>query len=129
MRYLLLISERSRDEPGSRELAATMAAYDAFTNECRAAGAFVAASPLEAPASAKTVRVRDGETLISDGPFAETREQIGGYYLLECATLEEATALAARCPGARTASVEVRALKDLPGEHLGGGAAAAVAAP
>lgn len=125
MRYLLLISESRRDEMTGREMAATMAAYDSFTNECRQAGAFVEASPLEAPASARTVRVRDGETLISDGPFAETREQIGGYYVLECDTLEEATALAARCPGARTASVEVRTLRDLPGEHLSPGSGAA----
>jgi hypothetical protein len=63
---------------------------------------------LDSPATAKTVRVRDGETIVSDGPFAETKEQLGGFFLLECDNLDHAIGLAAKIPSAETASVELR---------------------
>ena len=66
-------------------------------------------------ATASTVRVRDGKTLVTDGPFAETREQLGGYYLIDVPDLDEAIRIAARIPGARSGSVEVRPVMPLPG--------------
>jgi hypothetical protein len=85
-----------------------MAAYNAFTEEVKAAGAFVGGEGLQPTATATTVRVRDGEPLLTDGPFAETREQLAGFYLLECADLDEAVRWAARVPSAAMGSVEVR---------------------
>ena len=72
------------------------------------AGNFKAGDRLKPVSSASTVRVRNGKTTITDGPFAETREQLGGYYLIEAKDLDEATAIAARIPGARLGSIEVR---------------------
>ena len=89
-----------------------MAAYDAFTEEVKAAGAFVGGEALQPTSTATTVRVRDGEPLLTDGPFAETREQLGGYYLLECDDLDEAIRWAAKIPGAATGCVEVRPIMD-----------------
>jgi hypothetical protein len=87
---------------------ATMAEYGAFTQGIVQSGAFKAADRLKPTSTATTVRVRDGKTLTTDGPFAETREQLGGYYLVEAKDLDEAVAIAARIPGARTGSIEVR---------------------
>jgi hypothetical protein len=121
MRYMLLIySQENEAERDSDEMRATMEAYDAFTAEVQRRGAFLGASPLEPVATATTVRVRDGETLVTDGPFAETREQLGGYYLVDCPDLDAALELAALCPATASGTVEVRPLMDLPGLHREG---------
>jgi hypothetical protein len=110
MKYMLSIygDASEWDSATPEEGAQLMAAYDALDRELRAAGALVAGEALERPETATTVRVRDGERLLTDGPFAETREQLGGFYVLECANLDEAIAWAARIPNAADGSVEVR---------------------
>ena len=114
MRYLLTIYG---DESGFADVtpeqgAQLMAAYNAFTEEVKASGAFIGGEGLQPTATATTVRVRDGEPLLTDGPFAETREQLGGFYLLECGDLDEAVRWAGKIPGAASGSVEVRPVMD-----------------
>ena len=82
--------------------------YQAYTEELRSAGAMVAGDALQPTSNATTVRVREGEQLVTDGPFAETKEQLGGYYLIEAGSLDEATEWAAKLPGSRHGSVEIR---------------------
>ena len=82
--------------------------YGAFTESIRESGNYVAGDALQPIATATTVRIRDGKTLVTDGPFAETKEQLGGYYLVEAKDLDEATKIAARIPGAKHGSIEVR---------------------
>ena len=84
--------------------------YRAFGNEGRAAGVVVGGNELSLTRDATTVRVRDGETLVTDGPYAEVKEALGGYYLLACSSMDEALDWAARIPGAEHGSVEVRPL-------------------
>jgi hypothetical protein len=112
MRYVLTIYGDESADFTPEQGAQMMAAYNAFTEEVKAAGAFVGGEGLQPTATATTVRVRDGEPLLTDGPFAETREQLGGYYLLDCADLDEAIRWAAKIPGAATGSVEVRPVMD-----------------
>ena len=110
MQYLLMIY-RSEAELGKMDAAAgkeMMAEYGAFTQSIIQSGHFKAGDGLQPVTTATTVRVRDGKTLTTDGPFAETREQLGGYYLVEAKDLDTALAIAARIPGATTGSVEVR---------------------
>jgi hypothetical protein len=78
-------------------------------------GVFLSANPLQLVASATSVRVREGKRLVTDGPFAETREQLGGYYLVDAKDLDEAIAIAARIPGAKKGTVEVRPLLEISG--------------
>jgi hypothetical protein len=92
--------------PEKRE--AVIQKYIAFAREGRAAGKVLGGDELAPVTSATTVRVRDGETAVTDGPYAETKEALGGYFLLECDDIEEAVALAAKIPGAATGAVEVR---------------------
>ncbi len=112
MQYLILI----HDDPSSwaamseAEVGALMGEYVAFTEELRETNAMVDGNPLARSNTAKLVRVRDGQPAVSDGPYAETREQLGGYYLVECATEADATAIAARVPSARFGTIEVRAI-------------------
>jgi hypothetical protein len=109
MRYLLLIYGPEPDEATPPELvAAMMGEYGAFTKEVRDRGAYIAAEALQPVATATTVRVRDGQTVTTDGPFAETKEALGGFYLIDARDLDEAIELAARIPGARDGSIEVR---------------------
>jgi hypothetical protein len=110
MRYMALIySEPIGDvEPTPEEIQAVMDAYLAFGKEADDAGVRLGGEALQGVETATTVRVRNGERLVSDGPFAETKEVLGGYYLLECADLDEALDWAAKIPGASTGSVEVR---------------------
>jgi hypothetical protein len=82
--------------------------YSAFTRELRDQGRFVSAHELQPKTTAATVRVREGETLVTDGPFAETKEALGGYFLIEAESLDEATTWAAKIPTARYGVVEVR---------------------
>jgi hypothetical protein len=114
MKYMLLIygdehalspEERERCYAESTELA----------HELHAAGQFLATAPLHPTAAATSVRVRDGKRVVVDGPFAETREQLGGYFLIEAADLDEALAVAARIPGARWGTVEVRPVLEIGG--------------
>ena len=87
----------------------------ALTHDLKSSGKYLAASPLYPTSSATSVRVRDGRRLVTDGPFAETREQLGGYYLVEARDLDEALAIAERIPGAKRGTVEVRPVVELSG--------------
>jgi len=110
MQYLLLIYSSEAEETAmpESELGSIMAAYGVFTKELVDSGAMVGADRLRPTSDATTVRVRDGKTLVTDGPFAETREALGGYYLVEAKDLDAATAIAAKIPTAKYGSVEVR---------------------
>jgi hypothetical protein len=110
MQYMLLIygSEAGMKNAAAGDQAAMMKEYGDFTQSIVKSGNMRAGDALQPTSSATTVRVRDGKTLSTDGPFAETKEQLGGYYLVEAKDLDEATKIAARIPGARTGSIEVR---------------------
>lgn len=86
-----------------------------LTHELNASGQYLAAAPLQSVTTATSVQLRDGKRLITDGPFAETREQLGGYYLVEAANLDDAISIAARIPGARKGTIEVRPVVQLGG--------------
>src|SRR5689334_7248058 len=110
MQYLLMIY-RNEAELGKMDAAARKnmtAEYGAFTQSIIGSGHFKAGDGLQPTSTATTVRVREGKTLTTDGPFAETREQLGGYYLIEAKDLDTALSIAARVPGARDGSIEVR---------------------
>src|SRR3954451_16819519 len=129
MRYLLSIFT---DEAGFGDMtpedgARMSAAYVALTDELEQSGVLRGGDGLQPSSTATTVRVRDGEPLLTDGPFAETREQLGGYYLLECADLDEAIGWAAKIPGAAWGAVEVRPVMDYATERLGSAAREAAA--
>ena len=94
--------------PGTPEFMQMLSDYQAATAAMAGAGVLVDSSPLQPPQTATTVRVRDGEMQLSDGPFAEIKEQLGGYYILDCADLDTALRYAAMIPAARYGSVEVR---------------------
>jgi hypothetical protein len=110
MQYLLLIYANEAETAAMPEadLATMMAEYGQFTQSIIQSGNFKAGDRLRPVSTATTVRVRNGKTVTTDGPFAETREQLGGYYLVEAANLDAATAIAARIPGAKYGSIEVR---------------------
>jgi hypothetical protein len=110
MQYLLLIYENETEAAGQGEASRTamMNDYRTFTQSIIQGGNFKAGDALQPTATATTVRVRGGKVLTTDGPFAETREQLGGYYLIEAKDLDEATAIAARVPSAKSGSIEVR---------------------
>ncbi|MDH3590257.1 MAG: YciI family protein [Planctomycetota bacterium] len=110
MRYLLLINGDETRYPklSEAETDQLMAAYDDYTESLKAAGAFIASDRLQFTSAATTVRVRDGKTMTTDGPFAETKEQLGGYYHIEAKDLDEAIAWAAKIPTAHYGCVEVR---------------------
>jgi hypothetical protein len=113
MRYLLLIyTEEPTEMPPADVIAAQTAAYDAFSNEVRDRGLLEAGEALHPTTSATTVRVRDGETVTTDGPFAETKEALGGFYLITAKDLDEAIELAAKIPGAVHGSIEIRPILD-----------------
>ena len=110
MKYMCLIYENEAmlAEQSEAEQEATMGEYMAFTQRIQAAGAMDEGAPLLPTNTATTVRVRDGKATHTDGPFAETKEQLGGYYLIDCKDLDEALDYAARIPSARYGCVEVR---------------------
>lgn len=116
MQYMLLIygDEKWWANASPEELQSTMSAYLAYTNAIREAGVYVSGAPLEDTQAATTVRVADGKTTTVDGPFAETKEQLGGYYLIEVPNADEALKWAARCPGASRGSIEVRPVAQIP---------------
>ncbi len=111
MQYLLLIYEDEKRwaNLNSPELQSELGAYRAFGQEF--AGAIKGGNALQPTGTARTVRVRDGKPLITDGPFAETKEQLGGYYLIEADSPDQAATIAAKIPGARFGSVEVRPIQ------------------
>jgi hypothetical protein len=117
MRYILLLYGCDRPEPGDPRFESVLQRLNTFAEECRKRGAFVAADALKAVSSATTVRIRHERIMITDGPFAETHEQLGGYCIVECRGLDEALELAALCPIANEGSVEVRPVDDIPGWH------------
>jgi len=114
MKYLLLIylaetaiteSERSQCYKDSTQLA----------NDLNAAGKYISANPLQSVATATSVRMREGKRMVTDGPFAETREQLGGYYLVDAKDLDEAISIAGRIPAAKWGTVEIRPIVELDG--------------
>jgi hypothetical protein len=115
MRYLLLINadESSVEAVSPEEAEATLAEYGAWMQECEGRGVLRGGERLRPTTDATTVRVRNGEVLATDGPFAETKEQIGGYFLVDCADLDEAIDLASRIPAARNGSIEVRPIWEM----------------
>jgi hypothetical protein len=114
MRYLLTLygDESLRDSATPDESKRVMDAYTALTNEWREKGVMLSGEGLDPSSTATTVRVRGGERLITDGPYAESKEQLGGFYLVDCGSLDEAIDLAARIPIAQSGSVEVRPVMD-----------------
>jgi hypothetical protein len=116
MQYLLLIHGDPEHWAGlpEEEQNAMLQEFGEFTGDLRESGAYVGGNRLEPGPTASTVRVRDGETIVSDGPFAETKEQLGGYYLIESESIDEALEWAARIPVARYGSIEVRPVAPVP---------------
>src|SRR3954469_11380551 len=110
MKYMAIIynDEASYADATPEEIGAIFAAHGEFGDAAGKAGVMLGGDGLQPVATATTVRVRDGERLLTDGPYAETKEQLGGFYLLECKDLDEALAWAARIPEAKTGSIEVR---------------------
>lgn len=113
MQYLCLIysDEKIMDDMSPDERGKITAEYREYTGAIRASGNLVGGDALQGVATATTVRVRNGKVTTTDGPFAETREQLGGYYLVEAKDLDEAIKLAARIPSARIGSIEVRPIR------------------
>jgi hypothetical protein len=116
MQYLLMIYENEKvwGDMGEAARNKMFGEYRDFTSAIQASNHFKAGDALQPVATATTVRVRDGKTQVTDGPFAETREQLGGYYLIEAKDLDEATKIAARIPSARHGSIEVRPILAMP---------------
>jgi hypothetical protein len=115
MKYMMLIynDEKGMSTVGESERGKMYGEYVQFTKDITASGNYKGGSALQPSSTATSVRMRDGKRVTTDGPFAETREQLGGYYLVEAADLTEAIAMAARIPGARTGTVEVRPLREM----------------
>ncbi len=110
MRYLILIysDEKTGADVTKEQQEAMMGEYWAYTNAMDEAGARLGGEALQPTATATTVRVQNGQKITTHGPFAETKEQLGGYYLIQAENLDEAIEWAAKCPGARYGSIEVR---------------------
>jgi hypothetical protein len=117
MKYVALLTNNAEDverweqmspEEAQAARAQEIPKWNALFEELMSGGHYVEGAELESPTEAKTVRVRDGETLVTDGPYAETKEQVGGFFLLECRDLDEAIALATKIPVVSKASVELR---------------------
>ena len=118
MRYLVLLYEEPRQgEPTPEQREAEMMRWAAFTKETFERGVNRGGEALEPVQTATTVRVRSGKTVTTDGPFAETKEELGGFYLLECNDLDEAIELAAKTPTAERGSVEIRPIWELPASY------------
>ena len=110
MQYLLLIydEEKNWETMSEAERNGLFGEYGAYTGELQASGQMLGGNALLPTSTATTVRVRDGEQVVTDGPFAETKEQLGGYYLIEAESVDGALEWAAKIPGARWGSIEVR---------------------
>ena len=116
MQYLLLIYAKESDwaRHSEAETGKVFQEYMEFSRGIRKSGNYVGGNALQPVETATTVRVKDGKTLTTDGPFAETKEQLGGYVQIEAKALDEAIAIAARIPDARTGSIEVRPIMPTP---------------
>jgi hypothetical protein len=110
MKYMLLIYQNEAEAQGASEkqMSEMMGAYTAYTKAMRDSGAFVAGDPLQPSTTATTVRLENGRSKVLNGPYAETKEQLGGYYLIDVPDLDAALSWAARCPGAQGGTLEVR---------------------
>jgi hypothetical protein len=117
VKYMLLCydDEQAWAKLGPEAMRAAIAEAVQTTHELHAKGRYILASPLHPAASAKSIKVRDGQRIVTDGPYAETREVLGGFYIIDVDTLEEALQVAARHPGARFGGVEVRPILEIPG--------------
>ena len=110
--YLVLIySEEATEPTDPAQMGGIMAEYNAYSQMLRDRGAMVAGEALQPTSTATTVRVRDGQTMTTDGPFAETKEQLGGFYLIDARDLNDAIQVASKIPSARLGSVEVRPIR------------------
>ena len=118
MKYMLLIynDEQALSETERQQC---YAESTQLAQEIHSSGQYLAANPLHPTSMATSVRVRNGKRLVTDGPFAETREQLGGYFLIEANNLDQAIAIAGRIPMARKGTVEVRPVIDIPGLPVG----------
>ena len=116
MKYMVLIyqDEQLLDRMSRAEMSQFVDEFTEFTRGLKESGKWISSGRLQFTGSATSVRVRDGKRLITDGPFAETREQLGGYYLIDARDLDEAVAIASRVPAARNGTVEVRPLFEVP---------------
>ena len=119
MRYLCLIyeNEKSWETIPAAESEAIMNEYFQFTDDIRKKGKYIAGEALQPTASSTTVRVRNGKVSTTDGPFAETKEQLGGFYLIEATDLNDAIQVASRIPSARLGSIEIRPVVDFSAEQ------------
>ncbi len=116
MKYMLLIytDERVWDgNDGQEDRDRCMAESIQLTHQLHAAGKYLGASPLHSVTAATSVKVRDGKRVVTDGPFAETREQLGGYFLIDATDLDDAISIAEKIPGARKGTVEIRPIVEL----------------
>jgi hypothetical protein len=114
MKYMLLVygDEQASDEAEKEQCREESSQ---LVHQIRSTGKYIAAAPLHPVSTATSVRVREGKRLVTDGPFAETREQLGGYFLVDARNLDEAIDIAGRIPGARLGTVEIRPLMEMPG--------------
>ncbi len=120
MQYLLMIYQAEVGVQAAADdeaMASELAAYAAFTREATERSQFIAGEALEPTTTATSVRIRDGHLAVTDGPFAETKEALGGFYLLECADLDEAIEMAAKIPAAKRGTIEVRPIWQLPAAY------------
>lgn len=122
MQYLILIYDEATADPSPLPPDPAVSGdvleqYNAYTTMLKETGAFIAGEALQPVTTATTLRQKDGETITTDGPFAETKEGLGGFYLIEAADLDAALALAAQCPGIRFGSIEVRPIVDFSASH------------
>ncbi len=115
MKYMLLIYLDEKNPLSEAERQACYAESIRLAEELHAKGQYLSANPLHPTETATSVRVRDGKRMVTDGPFAETREQLGGYFLIDAKNLDEAIAIASRIPMAQKGTVEVRPVIDIPG--------------
>ena len=118
MQYLLLIydDEKAWSARSADERRSMMEKYLAYSAALRDAGVYVDGNALTDTTDATTIAVRDGDLLVSDGPYAETKEQLGGYYIIDCDTAAEAREWAARIPSAASGSIEIRPIAPIPAE-------------
>lgn len=115
MKYLMIIADDEKTQlvPGDEGHDALMAEYQAFGEMVQKMGAMVDGARLQPTSNATTVRVRNGKVTTTDGPFAETKEQFGGYYVIDCKDLDQAIEIASKIPTAKNGSIEVRPLWDM----------------
>jgi hypothetical protein len=110
MQYMLLLYVSDRPRPGTPDGDAAFDEIRSFHRDCQERGVLVSSAPLRGPETATSIRIRGGKLLKTDGPFAETTEWLGGYFILDCRDFDEALELAARCPTAKDGTVELREL-------------------